>query len=813
MIDNGTVGDYIMNSPIPCLVLEADGKVLRWNGAAEELFPSLRDTRTGSIGDMVLGKADEGEHVHFGYLLSSGTPFFSFDFSLADGNGSETWSRINMARQGDGKYLALVEDITPQRLKETHLVQAKENAEKASVTRSQFLANISHEIRTPIQTIIGMMELLSDTRLDEEQTEYARQVRFSADVLLTLINDILDFSKGEAGQLKIENIEYDCSFVIERTIDLVSMEAHKKGLELIIDIDPELPSLIIGDPGRLQQIILNLVKNAVKFTNVGHIVIRAVPVVREDERAFAHSSDKFVHFEIEDTGIGIDPKVQQGLFREFFQADSSTTRKYGGSGLGLAICRNIVDLMGGDIGVRSNSPRGAVFWFDLPLRPAARKNDPPSVALPVATRFLLVDDNARALSVLERILATLGYRNVRRSESGAEALRTLHAARAEGKPIDIVFIDMVMPEMDGWRLAAEINKDREINQAQLYLMVPEGSFGADAKMKLLEWFNGYLYKPIKRRLLADLLRDHYQASIDLEVVEELVPIEEEEPAVPEKAEIKFVETGRSVEIIETAGDKGAKAEEGTLDPEARTGEGKTILIAEDHPVNRKLLSIVLEKAGATVLAAADGQEAIELAGRHAIDMVFMDIQMPRKNGYEAAQWMRDNGISCPIIACTASAQENEREQCLSVGMTDILPKPFKKADVIAALNAWLGASDDTRETEAAAVFDQDELLDIMGGDAAATKTLIREYLDQTTAHVAILEEDIGKGDVASAARTAHLIKGSSLNVTAGKLAQAARNVETAAAEESAPRMLSSLEDLKREYARLSDALARCGYAT
>ncbi len=811
MTDNRAIGDYVMNSPIPCLVFEADGMVVRWNGAAGSLFPRLAEASPDSIGDLVLDNADEGERIRFGYLLSSEAPFFSFDFAMSAEPDGETWSRLNVARQADGKYLALVEDITPQRLKETHLVQAKENAEKASVTRSQFLANISHEIRTPIQTIIGMMELLSDTKLDEEQTEYARQVRFSADVLLTLINDILDFSKGEAGQLKIENIEYDCSFVIERTIDLVSMEAHKKGLELIIDIDPELPSLIIGDPGRLQQIILNLVKNAVKFTNVGHILVRAVPIIKDDERSFALSLNRFIHFEIEDTGIGIDPKAQQGLFKEFFQADSSTTRKYGGSGLGLAICRNIVDLMGGDIGVGSNTPRGAVFWFDLPLIPAARQNSPPSVELPVSTRFLLVDDNSRALAVLVRILSTLGYRNVRLSESGAEALRTLHESRAAGEPIDIVFIDMVMPEMDGWRLAAEINKDREINQAQLYLMVPEGSFGAEAKMKLLEWFNGYLYKPIKRRLLADLLKDHYQSSIDLEVVEELVPIDDDAPE-PDGAEIAFVETARSVEVIESTGGKEPKEDkEGT--EEVRPAEGKTILVAEDHPVNRKLLTIVLEKAGAVVLAAADGQEAIELAGRHAIDMVFMDIQMPRKNGYEAAQWMRENGISCPIIACTASAQENEREQCLSVGMTDILPKPFKKTDVLAALAAWLGSPDEDGERESAAVFNYDELLDIMGGDADATRTLVGEYLDQTTSHVAILEEDIGKGDAVSAARTAHLIKGSSLNVTAGKLAQAARNVEIAAAESEAPRLLSSLEDLKREYARLSDALSRGGYAT
>ncbi len=777
MNQDETIGTYIMNSRIPCIVVGKDGEILSWNGAAKDVFPSLDDRSRLSIADLVLAEAGEEERTRFDFLFSSTAPLFVFDFPSRP-DGAEQWLKLSMTRQADGNYLVLVDDVTGHKLKERHLIEAKESAEKASVTRSQFLANISHEIRTPIQTIIGMMELLSETKLDEEQTEYARQVKFSADVLLTLINDILDFSKGEAGQLKIENIEYDCSFVIERSIDLISMEAHRKGLELIIDIDASLPSLIIGDPGRLQQIILNLVKNAVKFTNAGYILVRATPVDADEGMAFGANAAKFVHFEIEDTGIGVDPLVQDKLFREFFQADSSTTRKFGGSGLGLAICRNIVELMKGRIGVRSNSPRGAVFWFDLPLMPATRTVEIAPLALDGATKFLIVDDNPRTRDILVKQLASLGYARAETAESGQEALTKLRNEGKSGKGFDIVFVDMIMPEMDGWRLAAEINADKEINDVRLYLMVPEGSFGAEAKMKLLEWFNGYLYKPIKKRMLAELLKDHYQASIDLEVVEELE------------------------EVIE-------------LEPEKKGpfAEGKTALIAEDHPVNRKLLTIFLEKLGAKVLQAADGQEAIQLAERHALDLVFMDIQMPRKNGYEAATWMRENGISCPIIACTASAQDNEREQCLASGMDEIMPKPYTKEDVERMAARWLGKEGNAIAASVSdphAVFDYEGFLDIMAGDAEAARSLIREYLEQTTAHITILEEDVGSGDFDSASKTAHLIKGSSLNITAGKFAQVARRIEKAAGEGDHAGLLSLLEELKREYARLGDVLAKTG---
>lgn len=777
--------EYLRESPIPALVLNNKGMVLERNAAALELFPFLGETTQDNyISSCVLQNNTEEATVQFEYLLTQSDPFFVFDFTLTQADNQEHWYKLLMQRLKNGDYFALIDDISLHKQKESHLKQAKEDAEKASVTRSQFLANISHEIRTPIQTIIGMMELLSDTHLDEEQTEYVRQVTFSADVMLTLINDILDISKVEAGQLKIEKIKYNLTDTVERSVDLVSMEAHKKGLEIGIYLDPKLPTIIIGDPNRLQQIILNLVKNAVKFTEKGQILLKATIHTSVSENPISENLTEFIHFEIIDTGIGISAEAQKKLFTQFFQADSSTNRKFGGTGLGLAISRNIVTLMKGSIGSRKNPNGGSIFWFQIPLirsdEPEPKRTKPQNPH----TRFLLVDDNKQTLAILTRMLFSIGYKEITTAQSGDEALDNLRAAQRSRKPFEIVFIDMVMPEMDGWRLAAEINQNRQVNPAQLYLMVPEGSFGAEAKMKLLEWFNGYLYKPIKRHMLEDLLQEHWQSSLDLEIVEELEPVDEDihEP--------KKIETHR--------------------------GKGLTVLVVEDHPVNRKLLSIFLEKEGAAVIPAEDGLEATELIQKHKIDLVFMDIQMPKMNGYEASRWMREHGYTIPIIACTASAQPNEKEQCISMGMTDILPKPYRRTDVMEILSYFSQTKEnelmDTNKAtnEEPAVFDRDLFFDIMGGDMETGRVLLREYIAQTESHLKILLQEIttplSPETKEVIHQTGHLIKGSSLNITAKKLANVAFQVETGAKTLSKDKLVEYITTMQREFNTLVEQL-------
>lgn len=785
-VNTEKIGNYITSSQIPLLLFDSDGIPLHMNEAAKHIIkkisPEEGDFATINVWTRMERLCSEENVIKLRFLIEQNTPHFTFDLHIPGTDSGQLWLKFVFSRHQDGVWLVLIDDVTQQKLKERHLVSAKEDAEKASTTRSQFLANISHEIRTPIQTIIGMVELLAETRLDEEQIEYTRQVRFSADVLLTLINDILDLSKGEAGLLKIEEISFDLVDCIEKTVDLVSIEAHRKGLELIVDIHPQVPETVIGDPGRLRQVILNLVKNAVKFTAQGMVCVR-VSIQKILGGSSIHETHDYILVEVIDTGIGISYEARARLFTLFYQADSSTSRRFGGTGLGLAISKNIVTLMNGDIGMKSNDPGGSNFWFHLPLvRPSVTMETVHKPARP-GMRILLVDDHEETLNSLSRTFSGLGYTHISQATSGMFALAMLHAAEQARRPFDIAFIDMVMPEMDGWRLAAEINKNRTINQVQLYLMVPEGAIGADAKMKLLEWFNGYLYKPVKRRMLAQLMDEQLQSSIDLEVVEDHRTVTTENASTAVQSEQPPVPT------IE----------------EPPPFPGLSVLVVEDHPVNQKLLRIFLEKAGCMVTTANDGTEALDAAQQKDFSVVFMDIQMPKLNGYLATKELRLRGFNKPVIACTASAQEDEREQCLSYGMDDILTKPFRRQDVLDALQKW---HDRQRSTTTMTNDDTETILDIpllkeiVMNDIDTARSLMSEFLDQTREHIILLERDIGDGELQAIRQTAHLIKGSALNVTARQLAACALYLEQNAETATRDDLHKALIELQQAFSRV-----------
>ncbi len=792
-LDTHVLGIYMSRSLVPFIVFDSMGIPEHWNPAAERilkrLLPEGISPRDHSVHEYVQQYCTAEEAIRIEYLVAQGIPHFTFELHIPGADNNFTWLKFIVSLQDNGTWFAIIDDITQQKIKERHLVTAKEDAEKASTTRSQFLANISHEIRTPIQTIIGMMELLSDTKLDEEQQEYNRQVKFSADVLLTLINDILDLSKGEAGLLKIEQIEYDPVECIEKTVDLVSMEAHRKGLELVVDIDPKVPAALIGDPGRVRQVVLNLVKNAVKFTANGMVQV-AVTIEKAPAAAEAgQEHHEVLKVEVADTGIGISFEARAKLFTLFYQADSSTSRQFGGTGLGLAISKNIVTLMHGDIGMRTHESSGSVFWFQIPLlRPAVSMESVPRPGRP-GMRILLVDDNEYTLRALARTFSYFGYTNVSQATSGNFALAMLHAAERSHHPFDLAFIDMVMPEMDGWRLAAEINNNRAINQVQLYLMVPEGGFGVDAKMKLLEWFNGYLYKPVKRRMLSQLLSEQLQNSIDLEVVEDLKPVEEAEEAAATPAVTK----------VESA-------------PVKPAFSGFPVLVAEDHPVNQKLIRIFLEKEGALVSTANDGMEALEAAARVDFGLVFMDIQMPKLNGYLATRELRARGYLGPVIACTASAQENEREQCLLYGMDDILAKPFRRQDVLSILSKWKNhrrpETPMLENTENNPILDFELLTEILMGDTETARSLLAEFMSQTREHVALIGSDIAALEREAVRQTAHLIKGSALNVTARALAAKALELEEAAPKAEPAVLMKIKESIEAAFSKLETEVSK-----
>ena len=639
--------------------------------------------------------------------------------------------------------------------------------EKSNIDPGQrlaFLANTVHEIRTPVQTIVGTLELLSDTRLNNEQQEYVRQIQFSTNVLLSLVNDILDFTKIKSRQIVLESIPYDVVALTEQVVDLISMEAFGKGIELVVDSDYSLPQFIIGDPTRIQQVLLNIIKNAVKFTQSGYIHV-----------ALRCKDKKTLLFEITDTGIGIPKEKQKHLFTDYYQAETSTTRKYGGTGLGLAICKGLVSAMNGDIGVRTNPDGGSVFWFTVPF--SAAQNVPASntkTAAPANTRILIVDDSPLALNSMRQKLNSCGLYNISYAKDAAEALLKMKNASHLGKAFSLVFIDMSLPKVDGWHLAWEI-KECNFTDTKLYLLVPEGRMGAEAKMKLINLFNGYLYKPVKRHLVQSLLNDIYDIPTDLE----------------------------TLDAKQSKASEAAVAENG-----ANITEGMTVLVAEDHPLNRKLIVTFLKKLGAPVIEAENGKQVVEAVEKNReINMIFMDIQMPVMDGIEAAKKIKAAGYTGIIVACTANNDENDFALYRKIGINDILVKPFKRDDIKTLIEKWRTVIElpvapkitmlDSMISSENTTWNQKDFEDTIGGDIALGKELLAEYRKQFMSFVREIEKAIVRKDFETLGRIGHTIKGSSAAIGAYVLSNRGAHIEKEAEK-------GGIENIQKDFVALKD---------
>ncbi|MBO4438186.1 MAG: response regulator [Spirochaetaceae bacterium] len=647
--------------------------------------------------------------------------------------------------------------------------------------RNLFLANITHEFRTPIQTILATIDMLKETALDPEQLEYIQQVHFSAEALLSLVNDFLDFSKLEAGQFKFEFIPYNPLVLVEQTIDLLAIEAHNKNIEIISDIDFMLPVQIIGDPMRTRQVLTNLLKNAVKFTQQGYIEISAS----------ADPESKTISFFVKDTGIGISEEGKKKLFSDFYQTDASTTRKYGGTGLGLSISKQFVERMGGKIGMKDNPEGGSIFYFSLPYSlPEATAEETPELDASVIKneKILIVDDRISAAESFQKKLRQLGYKDVDYALSGDDALKQLCKAVDDKKPYSLVFIDMVMPVMDGWRLSSEINNNSKINSIKLYLLIPEGQMGRDAKMKRLKWFNGYLYKPIKKKQLMNLLVANSEEPIELEAVDDDTPVSTDKP---KEAEPK-PQASATEKKPETAAEVSSEYE-----PVAK---GRTIIIAEDHPVNQKLISRFFQQFGAETICANNGEEAYKAAvANPKADLIFMDIQMPVMSGVESAQKIRAEGLNIPIIACTANTDEADFAEYYKAGMNDVLIKPFKKQTVYELLQKWIeklegavnqpaGKANSVSSTSTVynpVAWDVNEVLVTTRNNKALAKQMITEFMAQTVGIFEQLTEAIQSSNFFAVQKNSHILKGSAAALAVYKLSDAAKQMELIAKAENA----------------------------
>ena len=761
-----------------------------WNGAVESMFGYPPEQRTST--------SWWKEHIHPGdrerilasvdAVLEGGGEVWSgeYRFRRADGKYSTVVDRAYVVRDAGGlpvRMIGSMSDITGRKQYERELREAREEAERANRAKSEFLANMSHEIRTPMNGILGMAELLLDSPLDDEQREFAETVRLSGQNLMMIINDILDFSKIEAGAMRLESIDLDLRSLVEDVTVLLGGRAQDKGLELASLVEHDVPGALRGDPGRLRQILTNLLGNAIKFTDEGEVIVRVQPVDEDEETAT-------VCFEVSDTGIGISPEQQRRLFLAFTQADASTTRRYGGTGLGLAISKQLVALMGGEMRVRSEPGRGSTFSFTVTLEKQPEHAGPdagPARAAPAdlaGRRVLVVDDNRANRAILKKQLSSWGVLATA-VEGGREALEEL---RSGGEPYDLAVLDMQMPGMDGIELARRIKADPALSPIRLVLLTSMGRRG-EGEEASQSGIDAYLTKPVRQSDLYDAL--------------------------------VTVMSGTSFEEKRLV----------TLRHLRRQKSGvHRVLVAEDNPVNQKVAAGMLENLGYQVDVVADGGEALEAIAGTRYGAVLMDVQMPAMDGYKATRRIREQeersgrrdmmmGLRkrrTPIIAMTANAMQGDREKAIEAGMDDYVSKPVGRKELAAVLGRWISGTPAYRvpgteagEAHAEDPLDRQVILGLRGLQGEHETDIVAElagmFLDDARPRLSELEEAVRGGDAPTVGRLAHTLKGSSANMGARGMSALCARLEDAGAAGDLTSGFVLVQQLKKEFSRVDRA--------
>jgi PAS domain S-box-containing protein len=663
-------------------------------------------------------------------------------------------------------FTSIRTEITQQKENQISLEVAKEEAEAANESKADFLANMSHEIRTPMNGVIGMTNLLLDTDLTDNQFKLAKTVKSSGEGLLGIINDILDFSKVEAGKLELEYLNFNLGRLVEDLGSTMYYQAEAKDLQLICPANPIIHQSVNGDPGRIRQILTNLVGNAIKFTHQGEIAL----FVRIDEK---ENNRKQIHFEIKDSGIGLSEEQQGELFDKFTQADSSTTRKYGGTGLGLSISKKLVELMGGEIGVTSTLGRGSTFWFTIELD--AVKNiieSPENVADLTSQKVLIVDDNATNRELMRQLHEIWGIPHTLVS-SGQQALDELQKEADKNTPYSIAILDMQMPEMDGLELCKRITDNPALKDTRLIMASSQTKRGDANKMQSMG-FKGYLTKPIHQSDLFDVLQ--------------------------RVSDLKF--------------DKDSLiTRHNSHDRQQFTGH---VLVVEDNATNQLVIEGLLTKFGLSVDLAANGVEALAALSRGNVhDIVVMDCQMPVMDGYTATKKIRDpeSGLpnpAIPIIAMTANAMAGDKQKCLNAGMDDYVSKPVSPQKVIEMLERWLPekAEPITKEDKplntknSLPIFDYQAMSDRLMGDQALMQAVFETFSKDFADEIIELVESLNTHDAGQVAKIAHKMKGASANVGGMALSALTLELELASKDEDLNMIRQKIHEIEDSFSTL-----------